>query len=124
MIFKILKIMSILNRYRMVLAITTICCVRAIMVQAQNSNSTCIVKVSNPGAIVAPICRGQQVEEFNHQFEGGLYAQLINNPSFEEWNNPIANWAMVKTGSSEGTISPRTSFETGLLNRFILPRPE
>ncbi len=110
--------MNLLNRHGMVLAITTICCAGTIMVQAQNSNSGCTVNVSSPGAIVAPICRGQQVEEFNHQFEGGLYAQLINNSSFEEWNNPIANWFIVKTGSSDGKISPRTPFETGLLNRY------
>ncbi len=110
--------MSILNRNRLVLTITIIFFIRAAMVQAQNLNSACMVNVSSPGVIVAPICRGQQVEEFNHQFEGGLYAQLINNPSFEEWNNPIANWIIVKTGSSGGKISPRTPFETGLLNRY------
>ena len=106
--------MSILNKKRIVLAITIIFFVRATMVEAQNS--TCIVDVSRPGAIVAPICRGQQVEEFNHQFEGGLYAQLINNPSFEEWNNPIANWTKVKSGSSDCNLTGQTSFETGLIN--------
>ena len=54
------------------------------IVNAQTTNSFCIVDVSKPGAEVAPICRGQQIEEFNHQFQGGLYAQLINNPSFDE----------------------------------------
>jgi alpha-L-arabinofuranosidase len=82
------------------------------------AQTSCTVDVSRPGAVVAPICRGQQVEEFNHQFEGGLYAQLINNPSFEEWNNPIANWTLVKAGSSDGTLSSRTPFETGLVNRY------
>lgn len=48
--------------------------------QAAHWKSTCVVDVSKPGAAVADICRGQQLEEFNHQFEGGLYAQLINNP--------------------------------------------
>ena len=44
------------------------------------------------GAEVATICRGQQIEEFNYQFQGGLYAQLINNPSFEELGDPITEW--------------------------------
>ena len=55
---------------------------------SQTTNSSCTVDVSKPGAVVAPICRGQQIEEFNYQFQGGLYAQLINNPSFEELKNP------------------------------------
>jgi alpha-L-arabinofuranosidase len=93
-------------------------CAGAIVINAQTS---CTVEVSRPGALVADICRGQQIEEFNHQFEGGLYAQLISNPSFEEidsrlHSNPTANWFLVKPGSSNGTLNSRTSSETGLLN--------
>jgi alpha-L-arabinofuranosidase len=78
--------------------------------------STCFVDVSNPGAPVADICRGQQLEEFNHQFQGGLYAQLLNNPSFDELENPIAAWSVVKVGSSDGTLHPQTSADTEMLN--------
>ncbi len=78
--------------------------------------SFCTVDVSKPGAVVADICRGQQIEEFNHQFEGGLYAQLISNPSFEELKDPVAGWYVVKTGSSNANLYPRTSSDTGMLN--------
>ncbi len=79
--------------------------------------STCIVDVSKPGAAVADICRGQQLEGgFDHEFEGGLYAQLINNPSFEALNNPIAEWYLVKTGSSKGNLYAQTSSDTTMLN--------
>jgi alpha-L-arabinofuranosidase len=74
------------------------------------------VDVSRPGPAVADICRGQQLEEFNHQFQGGLYAQLINNPSFEELKNPIAEWYLVKRGSSQGNLYAQSSSETGMLN--------
>ena len=70
----------------------TVCFVWTLMVQGQSSNPCCTVDVSRPGAEVAAVCRGQQIEEFNHQFQGGLYAQFIQNPSFEELNNPIAEW--------------------------------
>jgi alpha-L-arabinofuranosidase len=80
------------------------------------SNITCVVDVSKPGAEVADICRGQQLEEFNHQFEGGLYAQLINNPSFDELHNPVAAWHVIKTGSSEGSLQAQTSSDTEMLN--------
>jgi alpha-L-arabinofuranosidase len=77
-----------------------------------------IVDVSKPGAVVADICRGQQLEDFNYQFQGGLYAQLINNPSFEELKNPIAGWSLVKSGSSDGTMCSISFSETAMLNTF------
>ena len=86
------------------------------MEQRADWKSTCIVDVSQPGAVVADICKGQQLEEFNHQFEGGLYAQLINNPSFEELEDPVAAWYVVKTGSSQGNLYAQTSSDTMLLN--------
>jgi len=85
--------------------------------RSQNANPSCTIDSSKPGAVVAPICRGQQLEEFNHQFEGGLYAQLINNPSFEELKDPIAGWTLVKPGSSNGRLAAQTSAETAMLNR-------
>jgi len=84
--------------------------------QSQAVKSTITVDVSKPGVAIAPICRGQQIEEFNYQFQGGLYAQLINNPSFEELNNPIMNWILIKSGSSNGNLSGLTSHETNMLN--------
>jgi len=90
-------------------------------IQAQVSNIT--VDVSRPGAQVAPICRGQQVEEFNHQFQGGLYAQLISNPSFEEIDinhnhTPAANWHLTMQEASKGNLYGQTAVETNMLNRF------
>src|ERR1700753_1049494 len=78
--------------------------------------STCSVDVSKPGAPVPDIGRGQQLEEFNHQFQGGLYAQLINNPAFNELDNPIAAWSVVKSGSSDGTLHAQSAYETEMLN--------
>jgi hypothetical protein len=88
----------------------------------QNSCPGFLVDVSRPGAEVAPVCRGQELEEFNHGIEGGLYAQLINNPSFEEvvdaWGaaDPDKYWSLVMPGSSSGTISGQTSVNTTMLN--------
>ena len=105
------------------------------MACTKTARTTLNVDVSHPGAEVAPICRGQQLEEFNHQIQGGLYAQLINNPSFEEIelldnnnptakktdakfkNNPSANWTLILKGSSDGKLNPCTSYQTAMLNR-------
>src|ERR1035437_10915237 len=93
-----------------------------IMAWTQTTGQTLIVDVSNPGVEVSPICRGQELEEFNHGIEGGLYAQMINNPSFEEvvdaWGAacPDKYWSTVVPGSSSGSISAQTSANTDMLN--------
>ena len=88
----------------------------AMVVHSQTAELTCTVEATRPGAIVAPICRGQQLEEFNYQFQGGLYAQLLRNPSFEELKDPIAGWTVAKRGASDGSLSGQTAADTGLLN--------
>ena len=102
-------------RLRIVMTIV-VCSVAAQASHAQTNNVVCQVDVAKPGALVAPICLGQQLEEFNYQFQGGLYAQLIRNPSFEELENPLAAWSLIKRGSSNGLLCSQTSAETGLLN--------
>ena len=103
-----------LSQGRMVLEALTVCwSLGAIVAYGQR---LCVVDVSKPGAAVAPICRGQQIEEFNHQFEGGLYAQLISNPSFEELHNPIAGWYVVKAGSSRAELFSQTASDTEMIN--------
>lgn len=101
-----------------IIPVTIIFFIGMIISCTTNSGAKVIVEVTMPGAAVADICRGQQLEEFNHQFEGGLYAQLINNPSFEELKNPIAEWSLVKSGSSNGNLSAQTSSGTGMLNKY------
>ena len=104
------------KRQMMVMTVLTICYLLAVMACTQNTGSTCTVDISKPGALVADICRGQQIEEFNYQFQGGLYAQLINNPSFEELKNPISNWTLIKSGSSNGNLYSQSPGETRMLN--------
>jgi alpha-N-arabinofuranosidase len=95
--------------FRILIAVIVILFIGATVACTQTKNSTFTVDVSKPGPQVAPICRGQQIEEFNYQFEGGLYAQLINNPSFEELKNPISYWTLVKSGSSGGKLVSQQS---------------
>ena len=96
--------------------------ISSIIACTQTARTTLIVNASRHGVEVAPICRGQELEEFNHGIEGGLYAQMINNPSFEEvvdaWGaaDPDKYWSLVMPGSSSGTISGQTSVNTTMLN--------
>ena len=103
-------------------AILAFICIVGNMGFSQKPSLTLSVDVTKPGAEVALIGRGQELEEFNHGIQGGLYAQLINNPSFEEVVDacgiaePTKYWGLVVSGSSEGTITGQTSANTGMLN--------
>lgn len=101
------------NQFFKCLTLSLAFCVLSIASSAQSIT----IDITKPGAPVAPIGRGQQIEEFNHQIQGGFYAQLISNPSFEEWNKPTDNWTVVKSASSDGVISGQTANDIGLLNR-------
>ncbi|MBK7709682.1 MAG: hypothetical protein IPJ37_00955 [Bacteroidales bacterium] len=106
----------VLTGSSIILALITLSFIGALTACKQAGNSTFTVDISQKGPEVAPICRGQQIEEFNYQIQGGFYAQLINNPSFEELKNPISFWTIVKSASSNGNLVSQTSSETGMLN--------
>jgi hypothetical protein len=92
------------------------------MACTQIARASLIIDVSLSGIEVAPICRVQELEEFYHGIEGGPYAQIINNPSFEEasdWygtSDPTKYCGVVVAGSSADTRLGQSSNNTGLIN--------
>jgi hypothetical protein len=59
-----------LSIFRIIIPVAACYCLGGSFVQAQTVNATFTVDVSTPGPEVAPVCRGQQIEEFNYQFQG------------------------------------------------------
>jgi alpha-L-arabinofuranosidase len=66
------------------------------------------VHVDRPGAKISPMLYGIFFEEINHAGDGGLYAELIRNRSFEDSDKPEA-WTLVAAGGAKGEISIDTS---------------
>ena len=50
-------------------------------------------------AQVSPLLYGLMTEEINHSYEGGLYAELIQNRSFQDDNKNPVHWALVQKGA-------------------------
>lgn len=44
-------------------------------------------------------------EEISHAGQGGVYAELVNNRSFEDGPDSIPQWSFYTTGSAQGSIS-------------------
>jgi alpha-L-arabinofuranosidase len=71
------------------------------------------IKVNAPGAQISPTLYGLMTEEINHSYDGGLYAELVQNRSFKDGpkvgqspdpHHP-PHWSLIKTGTADGAIT-------------------
>lgn len=67
------------------------------------------VNVNEPGIRISPTLYGAFFEDINSAADGGIYAELIKNRSFEFASN-LDGWSTVKKGKGEGNVTvERTS---------------
>jgi alpha-N-arabinofuranosidase len=69
-----------------------------IAVQAQH---TLTVKVNEPKAVIEPGMWGVFFEDINFGADGGIYAELVKNRSFE-FNKPMMGWKILGKPATEG----------------------
>ncbi len=62
------------------------------------------IDVDRPGIKVSPTLYGIFFEEINHAGDGGLYAELIRNRSFEDADKPDY-WTLVSSGGGKGEMA-------------------
>ena len=67
------------------------------------------VRADQPGHPINKTQYGVFFEELNHAGEGGLYAELVNNRSFEDSLNSIPEWTFYTTGAATGAMSLETA---------------
>ncbi len=71
------------------------------------------VHVDRPGVPISPMLYGLMTEEINHAYDGGLYAELIQNrafrdgPRYGEMPDPAAppHWSLVKTAPADAAMT-------------------
>jgi alpha-N-arabinofuranosidase len=54
---------------------------------------------------VSPTLYGLMTEEINHSYDGGLYAEMIRNPTFRSDWSGVNEWILVEGGNAEAKIS-------------------
>jgi alpha-N-arabinofuranosidase len=64
------------------------------------------IDVSNPGADISDTMYGVFFEDINFGADGGLYAELVKNRSFE-FPEPMMGWIKLQRQGAEGTLSIR-----------------
>lgn len=80
---------------------------------AANAQVKINVDAANPGIKVSPNLYGIFFEDINHAADGGLYAELISNRSFEDSDNAIPTW---RTSVSNGASITSQLVSKALLN--------
>ena len=85
--------------------------VLALPLSAQGPSLT--IQVNHPTANVSPTLYGLMTEEINHSYDGGLYAELVNDRSIGFGFGALTNWNMVVRGDSAEDVSVDTSTGPG-----------
>jgi hypothetical protein len=82
--------------------LTLIACIVGIFISvnciAQQSQPV-IIKANQPGAQIQPTMWGLFFEDINFAADGGIYAELVKNRSFEFFN-PLMGWKELKNSKS------------------------
>ena len=98
----------------------SICTLAAILSLAAAPTFT--VDASRPAGKVSPTLYGLMTEEINHSYDGGLYAELIQNRAFlDDPKNPV-HWSVVRDDKSAVMIAldPTNYFNDKLTNSLRL----
>ena len=69
-----------------------------------NTGHVLTIDPSNPGPEISPLLYGIFFEDINHAVDGGLYAELVRNRSFEH-KDPLEGWVAVFETGCQATFS-------------------
>lgn len=77
-------------------------------VRAQTPAGQITVHATKPGAPINPNFYGLMTEEINHAYDGGLYAELVQNRLMMDDANSPVHWSIIQNGGT-GSIALDTS---------------
>jgi alpha-N-arabinofuranosidase len=69
------------------------------------ADPTICIETADRVGKVSPLLYGLMTEEINHCYDGGLYAELVQNRAFLDDANAPAHWSVVQSGSSTAAIT-------------------
>jgi alpha-N-arabinofuranosidase len=67
--------------------------------------ATLTISADKPIAKVSPTLYGLMTEEINYSYEGGLYAELVQDRNFLSSRSDTENWLPVPQGTARGTVA-------------------
>jgi alpha-L-arabinofuranosidase len=74
---------------------------------AGTSSASLVIQADRPGPRISPTLYGIFFEEINCAGDGGLYAEMVRNRSFEDSDRP-EHWSLVTDGTAKGEMAVDT----------------
>jgi alpha-N-arabinofuranosidase len=75
------------------------------LVAVAQSTATLIIDTSRHIANVSPTLYGIMTEEINYSYDGGLYAELVNNRTFQTMRGPnLEHWTLIQNANAQANI--------------------
>jgi alpha-N-arabinofuranosidase len=73
---------------------------------AQSPTATLNIRLDQPAHPVSPTLYGLMTEEINYSYDGGLYAEMVRNRTFQDHGfGGVAHWSIVHMGNSAAAMS-------------------
>src|ERR1700712_1142802 len=76
---------------------------------AQSGPGSLAIRVDRPLHKISPDFYGMMTEEINHAYDGGLYAELIQNRVLQDDPTQPVHWTLTQTGGGTGTLALDTA---------------
>jgi alpha-N-arabinofuranosidase len=86
---------------------------------ATTSSAQLSVDATAPVSAVSPTLYGLMTEEINYSYDGGLYAEMINNRTFNTRWPRFEHWLLVTKGNSEAALDGDESGPSAALARSM-----
>src|ERR1700761_3352197 len=68
--------------------------------------ATLNIQLDHPAHAVSPMLYGLMTEEINYSYDGGLYAEMVRNRTFQDHGfGGVAHWNIVHRGDSDASMS-------------------
>ncbi len=77
----------------------------SIFLSAHAADSVLTIDAAQPAGSVSPTLYGLMTEEISHSYDGGLYAELVQNRAFLDSPSAPAHWSVVEAKGSDATIA-------------------
>ena len=73
---------------------------------AQQAPATLNIQLDHPAHPVSPTLYGLMTEEINYSYDGGLYAEMVRNRTFQDRGfGGVAHWNIEHLGTSDAKMS-------------------
>ncbi len=81
------------------------------------SPATLRIDATKPAGLVSPMLYGLMTEEINYSYDGGLYAELVQDRTFLAGRSDPDNWVPVPFGNAKGNVAAdKTTGPSAALN--------